>query len=237
MSNSALSTVRGVVRTRLNESTATFWSNADLNKHIQTAYNTYFGMYLNKNPRLARQSADVTYTASAESVTVTTTGYSIGKIVLVEDRTDIQPGIPLEEADSMWNVINESVEPDSSDTPTGDPSKWYFVRSSSTATGVISLTQTLYLSPVPGSARSLRIHYMAEPQSLAGDTYTTGLPDIYEECVVSGACVLAKIQEQVAPGVLQIYRDQLQSAEAKVRENARGLSTGPGRIRYYDDTN
>lgn len=237
MGNSTLSTIRGVLRTRLNESTAGFWSNANLNTHLQTAYSKHFNRYLNKNPRLARQTADVTYTALAESVTVTTTGYSIGRIILVEDRTDIQPGVPLEEADSFWNVVNESVEPDASDNPTGDPNKWYFVRSSSTATGVISLTQTLYLSPVPGSARSLRIHYMADAQSLSADTYTTGLPDDYEECVVAEAAVLAKIQEQVAPVVLQVYRDQLQNAEAMVRENSRGLSRGPTRIRFYDDTN
>jgi hypothetical protein len=237
MGNSTLSTIRGVVRTRLNEATPGFWTNADLNKHIQTAYSKYCKRYINKNPRLAKQTTDMTYTALAEYCAVTVSGYSIGKVNLVEDRTDIQPGVPLEEADSFWTVVSESVDPESSANPTGDPSKYYFAKSSSATTGVIAVGQRLYLSPVPGSARSLRIHYAAEPQSLAGDTYTTGLPDDYEECVVCHACVLAKIQEQVAPGVLQSFRDQEKAAEAAVTENSRGTSRGPGRVVYFDDFN
>lgn len=236
MSNSTLSTMRGVLRTRLNEPTAGFWSNTDLNRHLQTSYNLYYLLYLRKNPRLAEQTTDVTYTSGAESAAVTVSGYTIGKIVLVEDRTDIQPGVVLEEADSKWGVVAEAVEPDSSDNPTGDPSKWYYVKTSAATTGVIAVAGKLYLTPVPGSTRTIRIHFQAEAQTLAGDTYTTGLPDEYEECVICYASVLAKIQEQVPPGVLSIYQDQQAKAEQKIRELAQGVSRGPGRIVFHDDT-
>jgi len=236
VSNSALSAMRGVLRTRLNEPTAGFWSNADLNKHLQTAYSTYYALYLRKNPRLAEQYSDVTYTSGAESVAVTVTGYTIGKIALVEDRTDIQPGVVLEECDSKMGVVAEAVGPDSSDNPTGDPAKWYYVKSSAATTGVIAVAGKLYLTPVPGSTRTIRIHFQAEAQSLAGDTYTTGLPDEYEECVICHAAVLAKVQEQVPPGVLSIFQDVLGKAEQKLRELAQGVSRGPGRIVFHDDT-
>jgi hypothetical protein len=236
MSNSTLSAIRGRVRTRLNEPTPGFWTNANLNEHIQSSYVSEFGLYLRKNPKLAAQTVDLSYTALAESMTLTTTGYTVGRITLVEDRTTIQPGVVLDEAETKAGVVTEAADPEALTNPTGTPSRWYFERQSSATTGVLTITQKLFLSPVPGSTRSLRIHYAAEAQALSGDTYTTGLPDDYEEALICGACVLAKIQEQVPPGILQGFRDQLKEAETRIRENAGGPARGPGRIVYHDDT-
>jgi len=236
MSNRALSAIRTVLRYRLNEPSPGFWTNVALNTHIQTSYEETFALYLRKNPGQAKQYADVTYTAEAESVAVTISGYTLANVLVVEDRTEVQPGVVLTEADSFEQVIAEAEDPAAADNPTGDPSKWYYVRTSSASTGVLTIAGYIYLTPIPGSARSLRIHYQAEAQTLAGDSYTTGLPDTYEELLICRAAVLAKTQEGVTPSALAEFKAQAKEADLVVRTQTGGFSRGPSRIVYHDDT-
>lgn len=236
MSNSTLTAIRTALRTRLNEASPGFWTNANLNEHIQRSYNETFAMYLRKNPKQAKQSEDITYTAEAEYYAVTISGYTLAHVTSVEDRTEVQPGIPLSEADSLEEVIADAEDPAAADNPTGDPSKWYFVKTSATTTGVITVAGRLYLSPIPGTSRSIRIHYQAEAQSLAGDTYTTGLPDVYETRLIAKAAVYAKEQEGVSASALQAFKDEFKEADMAVRTMDGGFSRGPARIVYHDDT-
>lgn len=231
--NQALSVIRSIMRSRLNEPTPGFWKNPVLNMHLQSAYNEYFALFMRKNPEEEHRYVEVVYPGSAKSLAITTSGHLIALITVVEDYTDFNPGVPLGKAQGMEDIVRAGYATDY--TTDAGSSKYYFGRIPTVASGVQVLAQTLYLSPLPSTARSLRIHYAAGPQVLSADTYTTGLPDDYEECMIWRAIEIAKIQEGVPPSMLQIVQDQLKRADQAVR-TAKGPTRGGDRIVYHDCT-
>ena len=164
--NKTLSDIRGMMRARLNEPSPGFWLNPVLNSHIQSAYNEYYQLFLQKNPEQESRTLDVTLTGGTSSVALTTTGHAIGAIKVVEDRTQPELAAPISRLQSREEFIQRSM---AADVTTDNGAFQYLYEVVPTVgTGVFTLTQTLFLAPTPTSSKSLRIHYAAGPQVLAG---------------------------------------------------------------------
>lgn len=56
--------------------------------------------------------------------------------------------------------------------------------------------QNLYLIPPPKALTSLKIHYFADPASLAADADVPAIPERYQEALVVGAVAKASIDDQ-----------------------------------------
>lgn len=231
MSNAALSVLRTRLRAILNESTAGFWSDANLNIYIAMAVAKYHDWWTRHNPHWGKSTIDVTYTASAESVTITvSTGNEIMLVDYIEDRTNAQPGPHIdlvntkEELADHYGVYNDT-------SWDGIPLVAYIeVVEAEAVAGVKTHTYTIFLAPKPGSAHSLRLHTRRRPPALTSDTHTSGLPDIVEECVVLHAAMLARSQEESPPGGLV---QLLEMAERGAISSAKPLRSGPDSMVYY----
>jgi len=232
MSNSARSALRTKVRNLLNEPTAGFWSDAVLNDFLQNAYDHYYREYVELNPEHGRRYHDFTYTGSAEYTDLTTTGYDIEQILQVEDRTDSQPGSLLEQSDSLGQLIRDANEYAALSVTSNTGFKWAFEKIESISSGVVTVTERIYFAPVPTAARSIRIHVQCAPQVLSGDTYTTGLPEFVERCIILMAAMDARLME-LNPNLGNLPM-LLEQAEQRMYRHTRPVKRGPMSILYED---
>jgi|MudIll2142460700_1097286.scaffolds.fasta_scaffold432715_2 hypothetical protein len=230
MSNSALSVIRAKVRRLLNEATAEFWSDAVLNDFIQNSFDHYYRAYTEINPEFGRKYEDITYTASAEYYDITATGGDIESILFVEDRTNYQPGPKLQQATSLVELQKVSYPAIYTSL---SPCFWYFEKVESITTGVVTIKNRLYLGPKPGSAKSLRLHVQAGPQPLAGDAYTTGMPDFVERCIILGAAIDAKLME-ASPNI-RGFQELLMQAEQRLMNHSNRIGRGNNFMDYDPD--
>ena len=231
MSNAALSVLRTRLRALLNEATAGFWTDANLNIYLAMAAAKYHDWWTRHSPHWGKSSIDVTYTASAESVAITvSTGNEIMLIDYVEDRTTTQPGPRIDLVNTKDELAgNYGIYNDTSWD--GIPLVAYVeVVEAEAVAGVKTHAYTIYLAPKPSGAHSLRLHTRRRPPALTADTHTSGLPDIVEECVVLHAAMLARSQEESPPAGLVALLDM---AERAAISSAKPLRSGPDSVVYY----
>lgn len=234
MSGSTLSTLRTRVRDLLNEPTAAFWSDAQLNRYIASASNRYHGLLVQRDPNFALIAQDITYTASATSVKVTIGDSMLFKeAVLLEDRTYCTPGVPIPKADSLedlflaYRYVGDS-------TVAGEPAKYFVTVQQTIATGVVTEDLYLWLAPYPSAARTVRLHFRAFPNLISGgDTYTTGLTQQYDDCVVLQATIYAKLQEE-KPNLGNL-QTELDKAERYAARLTNPMTRNSARVRWESD--
>jgi hypothetical protein len=156
------------------------------------------------------------------------------KILMLEDRTDRQPGplwYPSEALDQqhMYNWVLQSAEY-YDEMPKYKVMYTYFQFSSSSYK---TADLQIYASPIPKSTRSLRLYYQGVPPTLNADVVRSGLLPEEEEVAVIRTCILAKFQEvDKAP---RDWKEQLKDAELNMRQAIRPLKRGPKRVIYIPD--
>ena len=233
MSGSTLLTLRTRVRDLLNEPTAAFWTNAQLNRYIKQACDRYYGVYSKIVPEFGNMTSDITYTASAESVTVTISTWTFKEALFLEDRTNSQPGTTIPFADSL-EALWEKHRQMGDSTVAGEPVVAYLTHKQDITTGVVSETLTVYLAPYPVGSKTLRLHYRAEPADISGgDTYTTGLPLHWDDPVVFQACIYARMQEE-KPNLDVLYQE-LKRAEESAYSLSGNYRRNMARVRWDGD--
>ena len=230
-----LSALRTRLRDLLNEPTAGFWTDAQLNRYLATAYKRFYLEAIKLNPDFATRYYDITYTAGAASVNVSITDSFICREVYgMEDRTTSTPGPMMQQAESL-EELHSCYANEPATVISGFPAKWYLKNVESTAAGVITQQLTIYVAPYPASAMTLRMHYRAEPQELStADTYTTGLSAEWDECVVYGALVLARMQEENSGGA-QSAQTMVEASFVNAARLTRPIMRNSARVRYYPD--
>lgn len=235
MGNSALSVLRATLRDLLNEPTSgrSFWTDAQLNKYINMAYREFYNRWCKNNPEWGKFIETLTYTSSAESVTFTPSSMpgDLVSVDYIEDCTYDTPGEPVpmartrEELNRRYAEINDTVV-------CSYPAVAYIEVVPSISSGVHTLAFKVYLAPKPSGARSLRLHCQGRPQTLSADTYTTGLPDPVEDCIVFRAAILARIQEGLERSGFETL---LKAAEHSMAESTKGFQRGPDETVYYPE--
>lgn len=203
----------------------------------------------------------LTFTAAGETLTATaggtatnsgsqytadwtdfyTSGYSIDMILKVEDRTTYDPGDLLEPAESLIDIMeSQSVRTDSTsyEATYSLPIRYFFEKAESIASGVVTVRNRIYLGPLPSGNRSLRLHILCGPQAIStGDTYTTGLPEHAETCIVLDAAIQARLMEESPSGAsLGSLNARKAEAETNLLRHV-SLSREPNRVQYFDVIN
>jgi len=230
--NSTLAQVLAEVRDMLNEPTASnsFWSDAQLNRYIKNAHRDYWRKWCRYKPEFGSRTKDATYTAAAESVDVSFSadeGFP-STVDFCEDRTDVQPGPHIPWADSMDDLTRYYNQLGDTSLLSNWAAKVFGTIAQSASSGVQTNVFRLFLAPIPSGARSLRLHYQAEPYQMTAATHTTGLPDVVEQCIIIKTAILARAQEEATD---EPFRLILQEAEQEMRASARPLRKGPKRVR------
>ncbi len=236
MSNSARSVLLTRLRRQLNEPTAanSFWTDADLNDYLLQAYQHYHRRYTHLNPEDSRIVETVTYTAGESYYDITTTGYDIERIENVMDQTNVSAGMGVEliHCTSLHdlNAIHQRIWGQTTNSVNA-PTHWYYERPQTSASGVITRVQRLYLGPRPTSTRTIDLYVSPAPRVFNVDTHTTGLPDEFEHCIVAKASVHARKQEGKVPGV---EKAELAECENNMMKAVKSFSRGQDRVEYYD---
>ena len=212
----------------MNEASAAFWSDDQLDSYINASYFEFFREYQRKMPAWARRAESLTYTASAESVTFTVSDGTPWYFEYVEDQTNSDPGfvIPLTTDKARLHRSYSIISDSSID---GQSTVCYVEFTQTKSSGVFTDTCKVYLSPKPSSDRSLVIHLQLAPEEMTADTHTTGMPDFVERCVVLQAAIYARVQEESPHSFLD---KELEKAKVAMQKNIRPLKRGPGRVRY-----
>lgn len=190
-----LSDVRTKVRDRLDESTATFWTDAQLNRWINDGMREVARLTetLQTTSDIAVTASDGTYTAPTDAL----------RIYRAEFKPTGQSNVyPLEYRD--FNTMDE-VWWSSQTTTTGTPAlftMWGFVP---------SLTIQLY--PVPSVAGTLKVFYYKLPTAVSADNDTIECPAGWEDLIVDYAeyNALRKDRDprwQEAKGLFEQHVDQ-----------------------------
>jgi hypothetical protein len=228
---STLATLRTAVRDLLNEATAGFWTDAQLNRYLGRSRDRYYRKLVVQDPSFGKQTKDITYTAGAESVLLAIDDFR--EAIMLEDRTGGGPGFQIPFADSLEQLYSRY-----SITTTGSNAgvpEMAFLQNTQTGS-TTTLTQSLYLhlAPYPSGARSLRLHYRAHPVAFTGgDTYTSGMPSEWDDCIVIQAAIWARMQEE-KPNLEDLLLS-LEKAEYEARKTTISLKRGNDHVVYYDD--
>lgn len=198
MDGSTLLQLRTYLRRLLNEPTAAFWSDADLNEYIRRACDKYYSIYQARVPEFGIIEYSVTYTASAKSVKITETDWSFREAISLEDVTSSDPGIPIPIVNSMEFFSRAgSSEMDVTTGYQASQTIAHISHEQSINTGIVSNDLVIRLIPVPGTTLNLKLKIRALPADITGgDSYTCGLPQIFDTPIVLQAAIFAKLQEQ-----------------------------------------
>lgn len=222
-----------VIMRQLHDPFNQFWAPEDIYNHMQRAFGLIFNLQNRLTNELGIVTKDVTYTALAEQVDITSGIGGFRLITMVEDRTDSQPG-------PLWHN-RQNIE----DLQRGNylaaypirlfhsPEYAIYVQQSVGAGGVITNTVYIRAAPPPSSARSLRVYYQNIGPDFSAATGTSGLLMECESVAITQACIFAKFQEMDnAPASWAIlYKDGLDT----MRRALRSIKRGPKRIRHTDD--
>lgn len=196
MDGSTLLSLRTDLRRLLNEPTASFWSDADLNAYIQKACNKYYAIYQSLVPEFGMIQYDITYPSGAESYAISESDWSFREAIRLEDRTNQTPGVVIPITNSLEALLRaHGVQ--NENTQTGLPTLAYVGHAQSVSSGTVSNELTIWIAPKPSGTLSLRLHIRALPADIsAGDSNTVGLPQVFDAPIILQAAAFARIQEQ-----------------------------------------
>jgi len=222
------------IKNQLNDPNGEMWSAADLQRYLQRAVTTWYNKMIRLNSELANRYEDFTFAASTSRMDMTSTlANGIRKVIMLEDRTNQQPGPCWVAAEDVRDLYRYSLNVVDSVLYGNNPKFVFYFEQAGTLAAAQTLKPYLEVSPQLTSARSMRIHYQCEAPSMSVDAATSALPPEAEEAVVLQACILAKFQEDES--VPQAWQAALDVAERHLRETVRPIMRGPKRIRYLDD--
>jgi len=221
-----------VIMRQLHDPFNQFWAPEDIHNHMQRAFSLIYNEQNRIGAELGLQHADVTYTASAEQVDITSGISGFRRITMVEDRTDSQPG-------PLWNNEQNLEDLQKFNSSSADPvrlfhSPTYAIYVQQTVAASV-ITNTIYIraAPPPTSARTLRIYAQCLGPDFSVETGTSGLLIECENVAIILTCIFAKFQEMDnAPGPWKELHDK---AEKDMRKSLRSFKRGPKRVRYLDD--
>lgn len=232
--NRTLSSLLTDLRALLNEPSAGFWTDTQLKQYLRMAHRNYYAKYASAAPELLAQEATVTYTANARNIDLSVEP-PIDRIFSIEDRTSTasnQTGYVFREAGSYEELL--AVQGSGLDYGygySGAPAIYWLEDAETMSSGVVTVTQRLWIAPIPGSSRSLYIRYQAQPSEFDDDNDTSGLPEHVEQCILLQAGVYARTQEENQGGIA-VLKAMLADAEDTMRKLSRARRRGPGRIIY-----
>lgn len=186
---------RTELRTLLDEDSAMFWTDAQLNVFIQRSFLAVYNKIANKRRGYFETSQNVTYVAGTELYTLAAVTV---KIVLVE-RVDALVSRPVNLIPIDITQKNDYVLPSGVDGIPGDEK--YFITGNS-----------IGIAPIPRSAvtNALKVWYVPVPvlPSANGDSFPTELSDLHHECIVWGALMRAlQRDKQALAQVAPMYAD------------------------------
>jgi len=232
LGNNTLASFKVDLARQLNDKMYRMWSETDLEGYIQRAVTAIYGEMIDVNPDLATKTHDFSYTANAESITITPSSGTVRRVKFIEDRTDYQPG-------PMWEPAQDREDLHSYNMIAADASRVYdaprymvdFEESGTGAT--LAMNVIVRAAPPPGTTRSLRLHYQSGGPTLSSSTFKTGLLPEAEEYAMWLAAIMAKFQEDEPPANWQaeLNRAQVRFTRAIKLKAKRG----PKRILYKDD--
>lgn len=233
MDGSTLLELRTHLRRILNEPSPGFWTNADLNAYIKKACDKYYSIYQSKVPEFGRIEYDITYPASSENYDISESDWCFREALMLEDRTNGTPGIQIPIVNSIDKVLRANSDI-STDTYFGTPQIAYVEHTQDISSGVVSNTLTIWLSPVPASSRTLRLHIRAVPADIStSDTNTTGLPVIFDNAIVLQAAAFARLQEQNSE--VGMLMQELERAEEFVSNQIKPYAREASRVVFESD--
>lgn len=170
-----LAQARTDVRSRLDEATASFWSDTELTRWINEGQND-----VARRSECLRATSDIAVTAGTQDYVAPT---DLVRATAAEWRpTSSDQRFPLtyldrHNADSIWGTSQSMTD--------GTPAIW-------TAWGYPGTsTFTIKLYPTPYEAGTLRLYYYKLPTEVAADGDTLGVPNGWEDLVVEYATMLA----------------------------------------------
>lgn len=233
--NNTLSTLLTELRDILNEPTAGFWTDSQLTRYLKRAHRKYFDLWTSLAPSRNTNESTVTYTANSRYIELSLDP-PISRIVSIEDRTNATnntAGSMLKPAESYEQILQLSYDNAELSISGTDayPAVYWLEEFESDSSGVKTVTQRLWLAPVPGGSRTLLIRYLPAPSNFDSSSDTSGLPERVEECILLKAAIYARLQEENTQGVAAL-KAMLQDAEYQLLKNSR-TTRGPGRIKYY----
>lgn len=233
--NNTMSTLLSELRNILNEPSAGFWTDSQLQTYLKRAHRKYYERWLSFAPARNTRELSVTYTGGSRYVDLSADP-AIGKIVKVEDRTNAtssSSGAEISPAGSLDDLLRLSYGEVDFSYYTGTnvfPAVYWLEEAETDSSGTKTITQRFWLAPVPNGNRSILIRYQPVPSNFSSSSHTTGLPERVEECVILQAAIYARLQEENPQGMAAL-KTMLQDAEAEMIRNSR-TTRGPSRITY-----
>lgn len=228
-----LATIRGNVRRNLGETTANFYTNAELNQYIGEAYRNYTLRMIDEGEGYFETTAFLGFTALNEAVSLAALSpafFSVSQLYRVVSNGSL---VPLRQ-DDMRFTVNSSILTGAGDT--------YLPRWKLRGLNLIlqpypQQTEAAFVGPPPATS-GLKIDYNYLPTfpdsaSVDGFTFDANFPVIFEPLIELWATIAALESKDGMGGVsdIQSFRGRLEILEENFKSSLQ-RSEYPDKVQY-----